>query len=125
MLKQIAVIGDPPAINCNVSLYEGEQNSIAEAFVHLSRHTAKKSCKEFVQQTKQLIPVNLKFNGKADWDSTLDSTNNLEAQSQRGMRVWKRNIFTMLKGFPITSNAQSVNMLSTALVPASNQQTLM
>jgi len=50
MLKQIAIKGDPPAINCNISLYEGEQDTIAESLVHLSRHTAKKSCKEFVQQ---------------------------------------------------------------------------
>ena len=85
MLKQIAIIGDPPAINCNVSLYEGEQDSIAEAFVHLSRHTAKKSCKEFVQQTKQLIPVKFKLNGKANWDSTLDRTSEMEALTQQGM----------------------------------------
>ena len=90
MLKQIAINGDLPAINCNVSLYEGEQESIAEALVHLSRHTAKKNCKEFVQQTKQLMPVNLKLNGKANWDATIDSTNRLNAQARLDMRVWKK-----------------------------------
>jgi hypothetical protein len=90
MLKQIAILGDTPAINCNISLYEGEQDNIAEAFVHLSRTTAKKNCKEFVQQTKQLIPVKLKLNGKANWDSTLDRTNDIEAQTQQGMRFWKK-----------------------------------
>ena len=90
MLKQIAINGDLPAINCNISLYEGEQESIAEALVHLSRHTAKKNCKEFAQQTKQLIPVNLKLSGKANWDATIDSTNNLNAQARLDMRVWKK-----------------------------------
>ena len=85
MLKQIAIIDDTPAINCNISLYEGEQDNIAEAFVHLSRTTAKKNCKEFVQQTKQLIPVKLKLNGKASWDSTLDRTNEMKARTQHDM----------------------------------------
>ena len=75
---------------CNISLYEGEQDSIAEAFVHLSRTTAKANCKEFVQGTKQLIPVKLKLNGKAKWDSTLDRTNEIQAQTQQGMRFWKK-----------------------------------
>ena len=88
MLEKLAIDASPQALGCNVSLREGEQNTIAEAIVRLSRTADKQSCKDFVLGKKQLITVPLKLNGKATWDKTLNQ-NKKQHDNSMDICTWK------------------------------------
>ena len=85
----MGIKGNHAAIRINFQVTNDEQQRIARALVHLSRTISKQHCKEFVQGDRQLLPVELKLNGKASWDPTLASTNGRDADLDLGMRDWK------------------------------------
>ena len=96
---KLAIEANPPSVNCNISLREGEQIKIAEAIVRLSRTADKKSCNDFVHGRKQLNIIPLKLNGKAGWDKTLVERK-CQQENLQDICTWKNRDLHLCESTP-------------------------
>jgi hypothetical protein len=70
-LAGVGLTGKYAAINANIYVTAQEARQIAIALVQLSRTISCTNTREFVDTIRNLIPTELKLNGKANWDSTI------------------------------------------------------
>ena len=70
-LAGVGIKGKIASINGNVFVTEQEATQIAQALVHLSRSIAKNKVHDFLNNQRNLIPVELKLKGKTNWDSSI------------------------------------------------------
>jgi len=90
-LKGVAIKGNHASVRVNFFATSQEQEHIAMALIHLSRTISKQYCREFVKNERQVLPIEIKLKGKANWDSTLISFKAEEAQDSAGNNTWMRN----------------------------------
>ena len=84
------------SIASNIAVTQHEQQHIALALIHLSRTINRKHCLEFLRNERDIIPIELKLKGKANWDSTMIVLNAKDdASGCTGMLEWKNKTTTL------------------------------
>ena len=84
-LSGVGILGKHPTLSVNVYVSEQEAKEIAQALVQLSRTISKSSAQEYINQQRNVIPTELKLNGKSSWDTTLP----INASAEQGKEDWK------------------------------------
>ena len=89
-LAGLALKGNHASVNCNITVNQHEKDTIASAIINLSRNITKQHCQEFLHNTRSITPIDLKLNGKADWDSTLTKFKAKDAADhcETTLRTW-------------------------------------
>jgi hypothetical protein len=88
-LEGVGILGNHPSIRCNIHVTCAEQQAIAQALIMLSRSTNYKKCQEFMEDGVKLLPLELRLNGKASWDSTLVHIQHSTESASAASRTWE------------------------------------
>ncbi len=67
----VAILGKQTSLACNIAVTNQEAANIAQGLIKLNRTIANKHIHTFLNKENKLEPHELKFNGRAGWDSTI------------------------------------------------------
>jgi len=88
VLVGVGIQGNHAAVSCNIHTTQEERKAIAEALLMLSRSINKKTCDLYLLTHEYIIPKELKLNGKASWEATIDRLQRGIVEESPQNRTW-------------------------------------
>ena len=110
----MAVLGVHAALSFNRCVSHDVQHQLALQIAKLSRQCTALVLRNFLDNTKALIPIKLDLNGKVDWDEGLPSNNELRKQ-----QMCLQNALSPTHGQPHESTP--ANIMHIMVCPACKQ----
>ena len=85
----VGITGKHATLNLNVALNQQEQDAIAQWLTKITRTISNKFTKEYILGDRNLVPNQLKLNGKVSWDCTIPILTH-EISIKKGWEVHRR-----------------------------------